>query len=91
MRQSDVNTSPGVIVCCPRCSGWSGGCRVPLVITAELPSPDIAIVFPPGEGQVMMFVDPRVPYQVVAETIDRVSEALHSCDGGCIARLAELE
>ena len=65
-------------------------CRVPLVIPAELPTADIVIVFPPGEGRVLMFVDPRVPCQVVTDTIERVREALHCCDGGCIARLAEL-
>ena len=76
----------------PRRSGWVGRswAVVPLVIPCELPTPDIVVVFPPGEGRVLMFVDPRVPFHVAADTIDRVRAALHSCDGRCIGVLAEL-
>lgn len=63
---------------------------MPLVVPAELPTADIAIVFPPGEGRALMFVDPRVPVEMVADTVERVREALHSCNGGCIGALAEL-
>lgn len=63
---------------------------MPLIITAELPTPDIAIVWPVGgEGRVMMFIDPRVPFALAADTVAHVREILHGGDGQGIARLAE--
>lgn len=48
---------------------------MPMVIPAELPAPDIVIVVP-DEGRVLLFVDPRVPCAVAADTVVRVKGAL---------------
>ena len=62
---------------------------MPLVLPVDLPTDDIVIVVPDDGGRVMVLIDPRVPFAVGADTIDRVREILHS-PGDICARLAEL-
>ena len=50
---------------------------MPLVVPADLPTPDIVVVVPDDGGRVVIFVDPRVPIRVAAEAIMQVREAIH--------------
>ena len=52
---------------------------MPLVVPAELPTPDVVVVCP-LVGRVLMFVDPRVPFSHAADTAVRVKSAL--CQAG---------
>lgn len=48
---------------------------MPVVLPAELPTADVVIVVP-DEGRVLIFIDPRVPFAVGADTIARVRAIL---------------
>ncbi len=52
---------------------------MPLVIPAELPTPDVVVVCP-LVGRVLMFVDPRVSPSYAADTVLRIKAAL--CKAG---------
>ena len=61
---------------------------MPLVVPAELPTADIVVVVPDDDGdRVMIFIDPRVPFEVGAETVARVARALRR-PGGRLAQLS---
>ena len=50
---------------------------MPLVLSVDLPTADCVVVVP-GEGRrVIVFVDPRVPLRVAADTVMQVREAIH--------------
>lgn len=47
-----------------------------MIVPAEMPSPFVVVVVP-DEGRVVIFVDPRVPARVTADTAMRVRAILH--------------
>lgn len=59
-----------------------------LVVPAELPTADVVVAVPDDdEDRVVIFVDPRVPFEVSAETIARVARAIRR-PGGRLAQLS---
>jgi hypothetical protein len=50
---------------------------VPLVVPAELPTPDVVVVRG-SSGSIVVFVDPRVPRDVVDETLADLDTVLRS-------------
>lgn len=48
---------------------------MPLIVLVDLPAADVVVVVP-DVGRVMVFVDPRVPFSVGADTVALVGGAL---------------
>lgn len=60
-----------------------------MVVPADLPTPDVAIIVPENGDRVVVLVDPRVPHRVADETISAVRRIIHS-PGDVLARLEDL-